>query len=228
MQPYSIEVAPTAAPMPWSTKGVTLFSLVATAVCGVTAVARMSCHAPAGSAMDFCPRSAAAAPTLLHVHQAQAQSVRPQVQARARVPPVRAAPQFDDEVQQPVEAARPTLQFSHATAAATAASLAMAAPALADSGTTGAVVGILGLLSSVLNFYQLVLFIRIGMTWFPNLDTSTLPWNVIARAADPVLNGTRGLVPPIAGLDFGPTLVLLAFNYVTSSLDSSITQLTGF
>ena len=199
-------------------KFMTVFAMAAAFVCGVSAVARVTSQVT---------RTTSASTTLVQVHQAT-RGIRPPVAQRTTLPPLAASrPEFEDEIP-PRQVQKSTTTLSPMDAATTAAALSFAAagPAYADAGA--GVAGVLGLLSSALNFYQLILFVRILMTWFPQLDASTMPWRAIAAAGDPVLNGSRGLVPPIAGLDFGPTLVLLALNYVCSSFDDVVASMSGY
>jgi uncharacterized protein YggT (Ycf19 family) len=102
----------------------------------------------------------------------------------------------------------------------------LAGPALA--GGVASVLGpILSLIVTFLNFYQFALFIRIILTWLP-IDLTQPPLSYLCRITDPMLNGTRGLVPPLFGLDFGPTIVLLALNYCTKTLEAGLMQLYLF
>jgi YggT family protein len=112
--------------------------------------------------------------------------------------------------------------------AVAAASLAAAGPALAAGALASGVGTILSLLLMFLNFYQFALFIRILLTWIPNVDMSSAPLQFLARITDPLLNGTRGLLPPIFGLDFGPTLVLIALNYITDSVQAAVNTMAYF
>mmetsp|Transcript_128579 Transcript_128579/g.222099 ORF Transcript_128579/g.222099 Transcript_128579/m.222099 type:complete len:223 (-) Transcript_128579:447-1115(-) len=217
---YSTMDVPTGNPPQASSlshKVMMVFAMAAAFVCGVNAIARVT---------SKVTHPASRSTTLVQVHQAT-RGIRPPVAQRTTLPPLEASkPDFEDQTP-PRQMQKSTATLSPMDAATTAAALSFAAagPAYAD---VGAVAGILGFLSSALNFYQLILFVRILMTWFPQLDTSSMPWRAIAAAGDPVLNGSRGLVPPIAGLDFGPTLVLLALNYVCSSFDDAVAAMSGY
>ncbi|MBS0621659.1 MAG: YggT family protein [Verrucomicrobia bacterium] len=65
------------------------------------------------------------------------------------------------------------------------------------------------LVSLLFNIYVTLLFIRILASWFPQWNDQA--WMVpVKQATDPYLNTFRKIVPPIGGLDFSPTVALLA------------------
>eukprot|EP00667_Euglena_gracilis_P019546 EG_transcript_20950 len=128
------------------------------------------------------------------------------------------------DIPEAIPAAHPRLAPLVATTLAT--SLAVATPALASPAASVAA-SVISLLVTALNFYQFALFVRIILTWLP-VDPYQPPLNYLSRITDPLLNSTRGLIPPIFGLDFGPTLVLIALNYCTSTLQAASYQLLFF
>ncbi len=58
----------------------------------------------------------------------------------------------------------------------------------------------------LINFYLIMLFIRVVGSWFPNFSHTTF-MRFIAYYTDPYLNLFRRLIPPIGGvLDLSPLL----------------------
>jgi YggT family protein len=54
-----------------------------------------------------------------------------------------------------------------------------------------------------------VLFIfRIILTWYPQVELTRLPWNLIALPTEPFLIPARKLIPPLGGVDITPILLV--------------------
>ena len=75
------------------------------------------------------------------------------------------------------------------------------------------------MISRVINqlfyFYYLLLIIRIFLTWIPNIDWSTQPFNFMRSLTDPFLNIFRGIIPPIGGmLDISPIIAFFALQFL--------------
>ncbi len=69
---------------------------------------------------------------------------------------------------------------------------------------------ILQTLSSFVSIYLVLLFIRVLLTWFPNVDWYKQPFAALSQVTDPYLNLFRAILPPMAGMDFSPMLAFLA------------------
>lgn len=80
-------------------------------------------------------------------------------------------------------------------------------------------------LSSTINFYVILLIIRILLTWFPNIDWYSQPFQALSQITDPYLNLFRQLIPPIGGLDLSPMLAIFALQLVVRVLAPVIQQL---
>lgn len=64
-------------------------------------------------------------------------------------------------------------------------------------------------------FYYLILILRIFLTWIPNIDWDSQPFNFLRSICDPLLNIFRGVIPPIGGmLDISPVLAFLALQFI--------------
>ena len=80
----------------------------------------------------------------------------------------------------------------------------------------GAVIG------RFLAIYSVILFARILLTWFPNLDWSNPILSTVSAITDPYLNVFRGLIPPIGGLDLSALVAILLLQLVQGFFPSSI------
>jgi len=77
---------------------------------------------------------------------------------------------------------------------------------------------ILGTVSSFISIYLGLLFIRVLLTWFPNIDWSNQPFAALSQITDPYLNLFRSIIPPMGGMDFSPMLAFLALSFLRSAL----------
>eukprot|EP01025_Chloroclados_australasicus_P039802 TRINITY_DN4142_c1_g1_i3.p2 TRINITY_DN4142_c1_g1~~TRINITY_DN4142_c1_g1_i3.p2 ORF type:complete len:190 (-),score=6.15 TRINITY_DN4142_c1_g1_i3:251-781(-) len=61
---------------------------------------------------------------------------------------------------------------------------------------------------------QLLMISRIVLSWYPQIDTSKLPWAVSYLPTEPVLSITRKIIKPVAGVDVSPIVwfALLSFS----------------
>ncbi len=78
---------------------------------------------------------------------------------------------------------------------------------------------VLAVLYQTLSIYSLILFIRVLLSWFPNLDWSNPVLSSIGSITDPYLNAFRGIIPPLGAIDISPILAFVALNLITSLLD---------
>jgi YggT family protein len=76
------------------------------------------------------------------------------------------------------------------------------------------------LLANVVELYTLVLFVRILLTWIPNLNWYTQPLRFLAEITDPLLNGVRKIIPPVGIFDLSPIVVFLALQLLQVLLRS--------
>jgi len=57
--------------------------------------------------------------------------------------------------------------------------------------------------ASFIKLYLLLLFVRVLLTWFPNVNWMRQPWTMLRQVTDPYLNLFRNLIPPVMGqIDF--------------------------
>lgn len=77
---------------------------------------------------------------------------------------------------------------------------------------------ILGTVSSFISIYLGLLFIRVLLTWFPNIDWYNQPFAALGQITDPYLNLFRSIIPPLGGMDFSPMLAFLALSFLQRAL----------
>ncbi|MCF2972100.1 YggT family protein [Synechococcus sp. Nb3U1] len=61
--------------------------------------------------------------------------------------------------------------------------------------------------------YNVLLIVRILLSWFPQLNWSNPILSVLSQLTDPYLNLFRGIIPPIGGLDFSPWLAFILLSF---------------
>jgi len=81
------------------------------------------------------------------------------------------------------------------------------------------------ILQTVLSFisiYLALLFIRVLLTWFPNVNWSSQPFAGLSQITDPYLNVFRSIIPPMGGMDFSPMLAFLVLSLLQRTLASAV------
>ena len=91
-------------------------------------------------------------------------------------------------------------------------------------------VGILaGTLETFVKIYLVLMFIRILLSWFPNVNWYDPPFSVLSQLTDPYLNIFRSIIPPLGGIDFSPIIAIFALQFVAQSLTGLLGGLaTGY
>ena len=89
-------------------------------------------------------------------------------------------------------------------ASAAMATAAIAAPALATVESAAWAGPVASVLSPTLLLLQFLMLSRTIMSWYPEVDINTLPWNLVAWPTEPLLKGTRAVLPPAFGVDISP------------------------
>ena len=85
----------------------------------------------------------------------------------------------------------------------------------------------LGVLAFAVNIYSFVLFVRVLLSWFPNVDLSNPILSGVVSISDPYLNMFRGVIPPLGGFDLSAILAFVALNLLRSLLLQSSMQFNG-
>jgi YggT family protein len=68
--------------------------------------------------------------------------------------------------------------------------------------------------STFLSIYLILLFIRVLLSWFPNVNWFDPPFSILSQLTDPYLNVFRSIIPPLGGMDFSPFLAFLLLQVV--------------
>lgn len=63
-------------------------------------------------------------------------------------------------------------------------------------------------LETFLNIYMVLMFVRILLSWFPNINWYDPPFSVLSQLTDPYLNLFRSFIPPLGGMDFSPIIAI--------------------
>jgi YggT family protein len=87
------------------------------------------------------------------------------------------------------------------------------------------------LVNGIAIFFQIylaLLFVRILLSWFPNVDWSNPIFATLSQLTDPYLNLFRSIIPPIGGLDLSAILAIIVVQLASgfiSSLGQSVVSL---
>lgn len=73
-------------------------------------------------------------------------------------------------------------------------------------------------LSTFVSIYMVLMFIRILLSWFPNVNWYDPPFSVLSQLTDPYLNLFRSLIPPLGGIDFSPIIAIFALQFLSQLL----------
>ena len=92
---------------------------------------------------------------------------------------------------------------------------------------TSGIAYVLGVLAFAVNIYSFVLFVRVLLSWFPNVDLSNPILSGVVSISDPYLNMFRGVIPPLGGFDLSAILAFVALNLLRSLLLQSSAQFNG-
>ncbi|MBQ4114325.1 YggT family protein [bacterium] len=75
-------------------------------------------------------------------------------------------------------------------------------------------------------FYNLLIIIRIFLTWIRSIDWYQQPFAWLASITDPFLNIFRGIIPPIGGvLDISPVLAIILLQILQAIVVGSLNSL---
>ena len=91
------------------------------------------------------------------------------------------------------------------------------------SAITSGLAVLLMVLAKAVSVYLFVLFIRVLVSWFPNMAGNPVIGGV-ASITDPYLNIFRGVIPPIGGIDLSAILAFITLNLLESLLTASSAQ----
>jgi YggT family protein len=75
-------------------------------------------------------------------------------------------------------------------------------------------------LATFLQIYLVLLFIRILLSWFPNINWYDPPFSILSQLTDPYLNIFRSFIPPLGGMDFSPILAIFLIQFLANLLSN--------
>lgn len=73
-------------------------------------------------------------------------------------------------------------------------------------------------LYSFLSIYQLLLIVRILLTWLQGMEWANQIASYLSPVTDPFLNVFRSFIPPLGGIDLSPILAFFALSILQSIL----------
>lgn len=73
-------------------------------------------------------------------------------------------------------------------------------------------------LARLIDLYVLVIFARILLSWFPISRGGAMEsiYNAVYSVTEPVLGPVRRALPPMAGFDFSPIVVVIGLQVLSS------------
>ena len=79
-------------------------------------------------------------------------------------------------------------------------------------------------ISKFLSIYLAIIFVRLILTWFPNIDWMQQIVGFLSPVTDPYLNLFR-FVPPIGSIDLSPIIAIFALQFAMQALEEMIVHL---
>jgi YggT family protein len=77
---------------------------------------------------------------------------------------------------------------------------------------------IIQIIRLLLQLFQIILLIRVLMTYFPQVDRSHPIVRFIEQITEPVLAPVRQLIPPQQGIDFSPLVIFVIIFFLQTFL----------
>lgn len=83
-------------------------------------------------------------------------------------------------------------------------------------------------LGTFVQIYLILMFIRILLSWFPNINWYDPPFSVLSQLTDPYLNIFRSIIPPLGGIDFSPIIAIFALQFLAQLLTGLLNGLVAY
>ena len=80
--------------------------------------------------------------------------------------------------------------------------------------------------SALLSIYLAMIFVRLLLTWFPNIDWMQKIVGYLSPVTDPYLNLFR-FVPPIGSIDLSPIIAIFALQFAIQQWENLAKALLG-
>jgi YggT family protein len=87
---------------------------------------------------------------------------------------------------------------------------------------------VITVLISFINIYNVLLIVRILLSWFPTAGWAYQIMSFLSPITDPYLNIFRSIIPPLGGIDFSPILAFILLNVIQSLLSSVLVATPSF
>ncbi|MFH0703138.1 MAG: YggT family protein [bacterium] len=81
-------------------------------------------------------------------------------------------------------------------------------------------------ISQLFQLMQLILIVRILLSWFPNIDWWKQPFKFLHAISEPILAPFRRMVPSLGGLDISPIFAFI-FLEILQSVVLNIAKFSG-
>jgi YggT family protein len=81
-------------------------------------------------------------------------------------------------------------------------------------------------IESFLGIYLILLFIRVLLTWFPQVEWYNQPFSTLSQLTDPYLNLFRSFIPPVGNFDISAMVAIFALQFVQQNLPRLIQMAT--
>ena len=71
---------------------------------------------------------------------------------------------------------------------------------------------------TLLNFYTILIIIRVFLTWIPNLNWDTQPLKVLRQITDWYLDLFKKIIPPVGGIGIHPIVALIVLQVLQRAI----------
>jgi len=72
------------------------------------------------------------------------------------------------------------------------------------------------IIQQLFGLVELILILRILLSWFPNIDWWKQPFKFLNDFTEPILAPFRRLIPPIGGFDLSPIFAFISLEIIQS------------
>jgi YggT family protein len=86
---------------------------------------------------------------------------------------------------------------------------------------------IVNTLTSFIQIYLILIFVRILLSWFQTADWAQTIMSFLMPITDPYLNIFRSIIPPLGGLDLSPIIAIFALQILSSLLAGAPAAIGG-
>lgn len=80
-------------------------------------------------------------------------------------------------------------------------------------------------LVTVVQFYSFVVFVRVILTWFPNVSRTNPIVEFIHQITEPPLKTIRQILPTMGAMDFSPLVLLVGLHILRAMLVGMVSEM---